>query len=174
MTLPGAQIVSFDDATLPDMRLEDTSHYQITRGILDSPERYWNHLRADGDTVGNVIPESVISAVCRMPVAFRSGESTSMATLFEQSGCANHMNSMTADVLAAFLRQRQELIDAWVIESCDRRTGSGPYLEEPRSDGRPWVVGDYPSGEQVEYTDGASACAAFILRRLHELAGSGD
>ena len=45
MTLPGAQIVSFDSAELTDARLEDTSHYQITRGILDCPERYWKHLR---------------------------------------------------------------------------------------------------------------------------------
>ena len=48
MTLPGAQIVSFDDPGLPDVRLEDTSHYQITRGLLDCPERYWKHLREDG------------------------------------------------------------------------------------------------------------------------------
>ena len=47
MTLPGAQIINFDDPTLPDMRLEDTSHYRITRGILDAPERYWRHLRTD-------------------------------------------------------------------------------------------------------------------------------
>lgn len=46
MTLPGAQIVSFDDPTLPGVALEDTSHYQITRGILDRPEQYWHHLRS--------------------------------------------------------------------------------------------------------------------------------
>ncbi len=46
MTFPGARIVSFDDPALPDVALEETSHYQITRGILDGPERYWKHLRA--------------------------------------------------------------------------------------------------------------------------------
>jgi len=49
MTLPDAQIVNFDDPGLPDMRLEDTSHYQITRGILDCPERYWAHLRTEAE-----------------------------------------------------------------------------------------------------------------------------
>jgi hypothetical protein len=27
------------------VRLEDTTHYQITRGILEHPEHYWKHLR---------------------------------------------------------------------------------------------------------------------------------
>nr|WP_205627046.1 AAA family ATPase [Sandaracinus amylolyticus] len=45
MTFPGAQIVSFDGGSLRDVRLEDTSHYEITSGVLSSPERYWKHLR---------------------------------------------------------------------------------------------------------------------------------
>lgn len=47
MTLPGAQIVNFDEAALPDITLEETSHYQITRGLLDAPGRYWQHLRGE-------------------------------------------------------------------------------------------------------------------------------
>lgn len=37
-------------ATLPDITLEETSHYRITRGILDAPERYWKHLRGDASS----------------------------------------------------------------------------------------------------------------------------
>lgn len=47
LTYPGAEIVSFDSAALPSVRLEDTSHYRITKGILECPESYWRHL-ADG------------------------------------------------------------------------------------------------------------------------------
>lgn len=47
LTYPGAAVVSFDSASLPVVRLEDTSHYRITRGILEHPESYWRHL-ADG------------------------------------------------------------------------------------------------------------------------------
>jgi predicted ATPase len=47
LSYPGATIVSFDDPSLPSVRLEETSHYQITRGVLDSPERYWRHLRTE-------------------------------------------------------------------------------------------------------------------------------
>lgn len=41
LTLPGAVILDFDDPALPVVTLQDTKHYQITRGILERPERYW-------------------------------------------------------------------------------------------------------------------------------------
>jgi predicted ATPase len=44
LTFPQAHIVSFDDPALPPIALRDTKHYQITKGILDSPDRYWRHL----------------------------------------------------------------------------------------------------------------------------------
>lgn len=47
LTFPGADIVSFDGEQLTRVTLEDTSHYQITRGILDNPERYWRYLREE-------------------------------------------------------------------------------------------------------------------------------
>ncbi|MBX3268613.1 MAG: AAA family ATPase [Sandaracinaceae bacterium] len=45
LTFPGAEILSLDDGPPTPVRLEETSHYQITRGILESPERFWKHLR---------------------------------------------------------------------------------------------------------------------------------
>jgi len=44
MTFPGAQLLSFDDPALPRVRLEDTTHFEITKGVLESPGRYWKHL----------------------------------------------------------------------------------------------------------------------------------
>jgi predicted ATPase len=44
LTFPGARLVSFDDPVLPAVTLEQTSHYQITRGILEAPDRYWKQL----------------------------------------------------------------------------------------------------------------------------------
>lgn len=44
MTVPGAQILSLDGDEVEPVRLEDTSHYQLTRGILEHPGRYWQHL----------------------------------------------------------------------------------------------------------------------------------
>lgn len=47
LTFPGARIVCFDDSALPSITFEETSHYQITRGMLEAPERYWKALRQD-------------------------------------------------------------------------------------------------------------------------------
>jgi predicted ATPase len=44
LTFPGATILSFDDDELRQVELQDTSHYQITKGILEDPERYWHYL----------------------------------------------------------------------------------------------------------------------------------
>jgi predicted ATPase len=48
MTFPGATIVSFDGPELRQIALEETTHHQITTGVLAAPERYWRHLRGDG------------------------------------------------------------------------------------------------------------------------------
>lgn len=49
LTFPGATIFSFDEGAIAKVRLEDTAHYQITKGILDAPQRYWRHLVRDGE-----------------------------------------------------------------------------------------------------------------------------
>lgn len=50
LTYLGDRIVSFIEEQLTSITLAETSHYQITRGILQSPESYWKHLRnPDGD-----------------------------------------------------------------------------------------------------------------------------
>jgi len=45
MTLPGATLLAIDEEGVRKTTLEETSHYQITRGILEAPQRYWKHLR---------------------------------------------------------------------------------------------------------------------------------
>lgn len=49
LTFPGATLLSFDEGRIEPTRLEDTAHYQITRGILDAPDRYWRHLLREDD-----------------------------------------------------------------------------------------------------------------------------
>lgn len=44
LTFPNAIIYSFDNQQIAPVELSDTSHYQITKGILDNPELYWKHL----------------------------------------------------------------------------------------------------------------------------------
>lgn len=49
MTFPGASLLEVSEHGINPIPLEDTSHYQITRGILANPEQYWKHLRADSE-----------------------------------------------------------------------------------------------------------------------------
>lgn len=44
MTYPGASLLSFDGDGIHPTAIEDTAHFQITKGLLDHPERYWKHL----------------------------------------------------------------------------------------------------------------------------------
>jgi predicted ATPase len=50
MTFPGATLLKFDEGALTTVRLEETSHYQVTRGILEAPVRYWRHLVEDEES----------------------------------------------------------------------------------------------------------------------------
>lgn len=54
LTFPNAALLSFDGTHITPTRLEETSHFHITKGILDSPQRYWKHLLNDdeGDDAG--------------------------------------------------------------------------------------------------------------------------
>ncbi len=45
MTFPDAALLQLSAEGIALVGLEETSHYQITRGILEHPERYWRHLR---------------------------------------------------------------------------------------------------------------------------------
>ena len=49
MTYPGAKILALDDTGIHETTLAETSHYQLTRAILEHPERYWHHLRKADD-----------------------------------------------------------------------------------------------------------------------------
>jgi predicted ATPase len=55
LPFPGAHILSFEGTDVHRIALEDTSHYQITKGILQNPGAYWKHLRpATPDPVDRV------------------------------------------------------------------------------------------------------------------------
>ncbi len=46
LTFPGAGIISFDHGPLEQIDLQETSHFKITRDLLNNPEMYWRHLAA--------------------------------------------------------------------------------------------------------------------------------
>ena len=48
LTFPEATILDFNGDQIRSVQLEDTDHYQITKGILDSQARFWKHLKSHG------------------------------------------------------------------------------------------------------------------------------
>jgi predicted ATPase len=44
MTIPGARIMQIEGATISQVALEDTEHYQITKSVLSNPAAFWKHL----------------------------------------------------------------------------------------------------------------------------------
>lgn len=48
LTFPNATILSFEEGCLERVALEDTSHFQITRNILNNSQQYWRYLMEDG------------------------------------------------------------------------------------------------------------------------------
>jgi predicted ATPase len=55
LTFPGAQILAFDGNTIQQVSLEETSHFQITKGILQNPAVYWKHLQESGAAQGELV-----------------------------------------------------------------------------------------------------------------------
>lgn len=45
LTFPGAQILTFDSDVVRPVSIDETSHFQITTGILQNPGVYWKHLQ---------------------------------------------------------------------------------------------------------------------------------
>ncbi|MDY6947365.1 MAG: AAA family ATPase [Pseudomonadota bacterium] len=51
LTLPGATVLSIEDAQLREVGYRDTEHFQLTRDFLNAPERFHRHLfRSDSDS----------------------------------------------------------------------------------------------------------------------------
>jgi predicted ATPase len=48
LTFPRADIVNFDRPELPSIKLDETSHFQITRDVLANPKQFWRHLLDNG------------------------------------------------------------------------------------------------------------------------------
>lgn len=47
LTYPDAEIVSFDNGEMRSVTLRETTHYQITKRLLDEPTSFWKHLKPD-------------------------------------------------------------------------------------------------------------------------------
>jgi len=44
LCLPGARVLSFDEGRITEVRADETEHFQLTRGFLNDPARYFRYL----------------------------------------------------------------------------------------------------------------------------------
>lgn len=49
LSYPGAKVISFDDGEIKQIDYKESSHYQLTKSFLESPERYFRQLFLDND-----------------------------------------------------------------------------------------------------------------------------
>ena len=47
LSYPGAKIISFDGGSMQEVDYKETEHYQLTKGFLEAPERYFQWLFAE-------------------------------------------------------------------------------------------------------------------------------
>jgi hypothetical protein len=83
------------------------------------------------------------------------------ANLIKQAGYLDHLEALQREALIDTLREYPELIQEWGIWSGDQRTGEGWCFDEVRGQ---YQVYYYPKGESLTLTDGAEACAEYIMR----------
>jgi hypothetical protein len=111
------------------------------------------------------IPDELLAAVCRIPLAIRGWTSPKGAV--RESGYADIREQVTPGMVAEYLRRHSELIEAWETYSLDKRTSGGWYfLREPRG----WRVGSISvSYPDEEFASAAEACAEFVLREVESI-----
>jgi hypothetical protein len=118
------------------------------------------------------MPDStLVSTVCRLPIAVRVHTDLSLARLLEEARQAGLGAFPTEDEIAVELTAHPELVDPWVQLSEDQRVSHGWYLRRPPdgSDGL-WEVGYYPTSARNTYRSGVTAAAAFICRYIGSVA----
>jgi hypothetical protein len=111
---------------------------------------------------------SVVSAIGRMPLEFRSRGNVSMLQLLAESGYLTNQSLVTIELLSAYFAEHPESVDAWLLKSLDNRASPSWYLLDLSAASGPgkWAVGFYP-GEHREYFDRREdACAVFVKNWL--------
>ena len=107
----------------------------------------------------------IVKRICCLPLDFKRGSKT-LIQLIRESGYVDNPDALERERVEAFLRDKPDLQDAWVIYSGDKRVSAGWYFD---ADGDGWVVGYYPGKERQKFVSKLEACAEFVLREAFAL-----
>lgn len=107
-----------------------------------------------------------IAKLCNLPIDSKK-QNKSALQLIEESGYNAETKWLSVTKIIVYLRDKPELIEAWLLWSLDKRTSSGwCFREEP--DG--FTVAFYPDGLSRRFADQVEACAEFILQEVNSIA----
>jgi hypothetical protein len=108
--------------------------------------------------------EVSLDAVCRIPSAFYGGRKSFVAVV-RDTGVHPQRAALNAEALTPILRSDPSLIEGWLRWSMNKRVSSGWYFV---AESGGYIVGYFPGGECLRFSEAAPACAEFIVREVGE------
>lgn len=110
--------------------------------------------------------DTVISKLCRIPIAFHERGDVSVIQLLAEAGYVVNPHAVTTEAIENYLRAHPELVDAWLGYSEDQRCSPTYYLDirSANSPGTQCAVVYYDATirRSEPMADRFVACAVFI------------
>ena len=72
--------------------------------------------------------DDIVKRICYLPVDFHRLQTVSAIQLLMESGYIDNSENITTDVIEAFLREHEELIQTWLAWSADSLGSARPVL----------------------------------------------
>jgi hypothetical protein len=112
--------------------------------------------------------EELVQKIIFLPRILCQHQNLSPLAQLTQTGYFQRRGQIIEERIREALRQHHECVEDWLLWSENKRTCEGWYLL--REGAERYLVG-YSAAEagtpaQIEYAEGGSACAAFIMREL--------
>ena len=103
-----------------------------------------------------------------MAVDFNDHGNVSMLELFNNSGYREQKNRITEKLIEGILLKKPAILESWIIESENTRATPAWYVSQK---GDQWVVGLYPGGKELKFSDKTKAVACYIMKYMKALSG---
>jgi hypothetical protein len=124
------------------------------------------------ETASSMRIDEVVTAVCRLPIDFRSSRDESPVSLVNRSGYLAVRGEITIARLLACLATQPDWVDAWFAYSEDQRCTPCWFLGETASGYEVALIGGAEPHESTMFDDLLEACATYVHRELESLANN--
>lgn len=107
----------------------------------------------------------VVERLCQFVTDYKRGAASAVECM-KATGYPECKGCISLEEIEGYLLGHIELVRQWVDFSADNRSSPSWYLLDPESNpaiSGKWHLGYYPGGEVTVFSNGTTACAAFIL-----------